>query len=139
MQIAPQDVDLLQAKLQHVVDSAVHAAATRIMFAVGDRQMVTKNWCVPQRVQNAIDKSIRQHLHNGLRLMLTSPDALLPYQETLSAAIKSDIEAGNMHLIAYCNSTVNSQTVPWDYITSGILKECNVPACTRMCIVPVGC
>jgi hypothetical protein len=128
-QLTP-DALLLQQRLQHVVDKAVLAAAQHIMLAAGDKNMMQKDWQVPTRVQNSIEKSVRQALRDGLRLMPTSHDSVLPYQDSIPQQIHSDIETEKLHLIAYCNSQLNCKHVSWDYIDSGILNECNIPACS---------
>ena len=92
---------LLQAQLQLVVDRAVLGASEHILMAAGDKQMMHKDWKVPVRVQSAIDKVIRHHLRDGLRQMPTSPDSFLPYQDVIPQQIKSDIDTGSLHLIAY--------------------------------------
>ena len=59
------DALLLQTRPQPVVDTAVLAAARRIMTAAGDKKMMQKEWQIPTHVKTAIEKSVRQHLHDG--------------------------------------------------------------------------
>lgn len=123
------EVSELQARLRPVVDGAVHEAAQKIVLSAGDKLRLQQDWCLTDNVKWAIQKAIRAHVHDGLRLMPTAEGVHLPYQETLSASLCADIDSGKMHLIDYCNSSRNSKKVSWDYVTSGILSECNLPSC----------
>ena len=133
MQQLKPDAVILQGRLQPLIDQAVLAATTSIMIAAGDKKMMQKAWEIPVRVQTSIQKSVRQHLQDGLRLMPTSPDSFLPYQDKIPPQINCDIETCKLQLIAYCNSNLNCKNVSWDYIDSNVLKECNIPAVSSKC------
>ena len=124
-----EDVLQLQQRLQPVVDEAVFEAAQKIVLSAGDKLRLRRKWCLTDNVKCAINKAIRTHVHDGLRLMPTAEGVHLPYQETLSASLRAEIDSGRLHLIDYCNSSRNSKKVAWDYVTSGVLNECNLPSC----------
>ena len=92
MQQLKPDAVILQGRLQPLIDQAVLAATTSIMIAAGDKKMMQKEWQIPTHVKTAIEKSVRQHLHDGLRLMPTSHEAFLPYQNSIPPQTNSDIE-----------------------------------------------
>ena len=129
LDLLTQDGSVLQQSLQSIVDLAVKEATSKIILAAGDKMRIQSDWRLPTTVQWSIHKSIRSHIHEGLRLMPTSSNAQLPYQHTLNDTLKSSIDSGDMHLIDYCNSYENCKNVPWDYIDRRILKDCNLPSC----------
>jgi hypothetical protein len=123
------DVSELKARLRPLVDAALYDAAQKIVLSAGDKLRLRKDWCLTENVKCNIQKAIRSQVHDGLRLMPTADGVHLPYQEKLSESLIARIDSGQLNLIEYCNSSCNSKNVPWDYVTSGILSECNLPAC----------
>ena len=123
------DVSQLQARLRPIVDAALLEASQKIVLSAGDKLRLRRDWCLPDNVKWGIHKAIRAQVYDGLRVMPTAAGVRLPYQETLGESMLARIDSGQMHLIEYCNSSLNSKKVSWDYVTSGVLSECNLPAC----------